>query len=136
MVPILFALNASRPPDGAHAFGVSALGVTQNNSHVIGALFMPTSTHCNLSIDPAIRQDAGNRLRSVRGHVDGILRMLEREDVYCIDVLRQLKAVQGAIAKTSDQILRGHLKHHVVNARARGDEDAIIEELMEILKYK
>lgn len=97
---------------------------------------MPTASHCNLSIDPAIRQDASSRLRSIRGHVDGILRMLEREDVYCVDALRQLKAVQGAIAKTSDQILRGHLKNHVVNAQERGDEDQIIEELMEILKYK
>lgn len=91
---------------------------------------------CGLSIEPSIRADATLRLKSIRGHVDGIIRMLERDDVYCVDTLRQIKAVQGALAKTGDQILRGHLKNHVVTAQARGDEDAIIEELMEILKYR
>lgn len=95
-----------------------------------------SNTPCALSIDSAIRKDAITRLRSIRGHVDGVLRMLEDEDVYCVDVLRQVKAVQGALAKTSDQILRGHLKHHVVTAHARGDEDAIVNELMELLKYR
>lgn|SRR5699024_1429105 len=95
-----------------------------------------TSPACGLSLDPAIRENASQRLRSIRGHVDGILRMLEREDVYCVDALRQVKAVQGALRKTSDQILRSHLKNHVVTAHARGDEEAIIEELMEILKYR
>lgn len=95
-----------------------------------------TSTPCPLSIDPSIRQDATSRLRSIRGHVDGILRMLEDDDVYCVDALRQIKAVQGALAKTGDQILRGHLKHHVVTAHARGDEDTIVAELMELLKYR
>lgn len=92
--------------------------------------------HCPLSIDSTIRNDATIRLRSIRGHVDGILRMLDDEDVYCVDALRQIKAVQGALAKTSDQILRGHLKHHVVTAHERGDEDTIVEELMELLKYR
>jgi len=95
-----------------------------------------TTTHCGLSIDPSIRANATLRLKSIRGHVDGILRMLEREDVYCVDALRQIKAVQGALSKTGDQILRGHPKNHVVTAQARGDEDIIIEELMEILKYR
>jgi len=68
--------------------------------------------------------------------VDGILKMLEREDVYCVDALKQIKAVNGALAKTGDQILRGHLKHHVVNARERGDDEAIVAELMDVLKYR
>lgn len=95
-----------------------------------------SKTPCPLSIDSTIRNDATSRLRSIRGHVDGILRMLDDEDVYCVDALRQIKAVQGALAKTSDQILRGHLKHHVVTAHERGDEDTIVEELMELLKYR
>lgn len=89
-----------------------------------------------LAIDPAIRTDATSRLRSIRGHVDGILRMLERDDVYCVDALKQIKAVNGALAKTGDLILRGHLKHHVVTAHERGDEDAIVAELMDVLKYR
>lgn len=90
----------------------------------------------HLAIEPGVREDATARLRSIRGHVDGVLRMLERDDVYCVDALKQIKAVQGALAKTGDLILRGHLKHHVVTAHERGDEDAIVAELMDVLKYR
>ncbi len=92
--------------------------------------------HCNLRIDPNTREQARRRLLSVRGHVDGIVRMLEREDIYCVDVLKQTKAVVGAVTKVSDEILRCHLKHHVVTAHERGDEDTIVAELMEVLKYR
>ncbi|AWN16765.1 metal-sensitive transcriptional regulator [Salinisphaera sp. RV14] len=96
-----------------------------------------TQQPCNhLAIEPGVREDATARLRSIRGHVDGVLRMLERDDVYCVDALKQIKAVQGALAKTGDLILRGHLKHHVVTAHERGDEDAIVAELMDVLKYR
>jgi DNA-binding FrmR family transcriptional regulator len=89
-----------------------------------------------LHIDSAVRKDASARLRSVKGHVEGILRMLEDENVYCVDALKQIKAVNGALTKTGDMILRCHLRHHVVTAHERGDDDAIVAELMEILKYR
>tara|TARA_B100002019_G_C20820329_1_gene380271 strand:- start:213 stop:527 length:315 start_codon:yes stop_codon:yes gene_type:complete len=89
-----------------------------------------------LAIDPTIRRDALARLRSIRGHVEGIVRMLEKEDVYCVDALKQIKAVQGGLAKTSDTILRGHLTHHVVTAHERGDVEPIVAELMDVLKYR
>jgi len=62
--------------------------------------------------------------------------MLEREDVYCVDVLRQLKAVTGALDKVGDAVLRSHLHHHVTSARERGDATEIVNELMDILKYR
>lgn len=94
------------------------------------------SDETRLALDPAVRDDARSRLRSIRGHVEGLLRMLERDDVYCVDALKQIKAVNGALAKTGDMILRCHLKHHVVTAHERGDDDAIVAELMDILKYR
>lgn len=92
--------------------------------------------HCALSLDPAVRDTARQRLASIRGHIEGIVRMLEREDVYCVDVLRQLKAVDGALEKVGDTVLRSHLHHHVTSARERGDADLIVDELMEIMKYR
>ncbi len=70
------------------------------------------------------------------GHVEGILRMLEVESVYCVDALKQIKAVDGALDKVGELILRSHLRNHVVTAHERGDEGAIVEELMEALKYR
>ncbi|AUB79046.1 hypothetical protein A6K26_008810 [Gammaproteobacteria bacterium 2W06] len=92
--------------------------------------------HCHLALDPAVRETARQRLASIRGHIEGIVRMLEREDVYCVDVLRQLKAVDGALEKVGDTVLRSHLHHHVTSARERGDADVIVDELMEIMKYR
>jgi DNA-binding FrmR family transcriptional regulator len=89
-----------------------------------------------LRLDPAVREDARRRLLSVRGHVEGILRMLEDETVYCVDVLKQLKAVDGALDKVGSLVLQSHLRRHVVTAHERGDEDRIVDELLEILKYR
>ncbi|MBK8908157.1 MAG: metal-sensitive transcriptional regulator [Rhodospirillales bacterium] len=91
---------------------------------------------CALRLDAGTRDDAGRRLRTVKGHVEGILRMLEDETVYCVDVLKQIKAVEGALHKVGDLVLRSHLHDHVVTAGARGDSERIIEELMEVLKYR
>ncbi len=92
---------------------------------------------CNgLRLDPAVRENARRRLLSVKGHVEGILRMLEDETVYCGDVLKQIKAVDGALDKIGTLVLESHLRHHVVTAHERGDEDRILGELMEILKYR
>lgn len=89
-----------------------------------------------LRLDAGAREDARRRLLSIRGHVQGILRMLEDESIYCVDALKQIKAVQGALDKVGVLILRSHLKDHVVTAAQRGDTDEIVAELMEVLKYR
>lgn len=97
---------------------------------------MGSCCHGGLRLDPAVREDARRRLLSVRGHVEAVLRMLEDEQVYCVDVLKQVKAVDGALTKVGNLVLQSHLKQHVVTAHERGDEAQILEELMEILKYR
>jgi DNA-binding FrmR family transcriptional regulator len=88
-----------------------------------------------LRLDPKVRQDARNRLLSARGHLEAILKMLEGEP-YCVDVLKQIKAVQGALDKVGDMVLKSHLEHHVASAALRGDAQQMVEELMEVLKYR
>ena len=94
------------------------------------------SKSCGLHLDPETRADARQRLLSIKGHVEGILRMLDVESVYCVDVLKQIKAVDGALDKVGDLVLRSHLKDHVVTAQQRGDAGTIVEELMAVLKYR
>jgi DNA-binding FrmR family transcriptional regulator len=36
-------------------------------------------------------RDALNRLKTVRGHLDGIIRMVE-QDAYCVDLMKQVSA--------------------------------------------
>jgi DNA-binding FrmR family transcriptional regulator len=91
--------------------------------------------HC-LHLDADTRRDASLRLKSAKGHLEGVLRMLEDPDVYCVDVLKQVKAVQGALAKIGERVLRSHIRDHVTTAAQRGDTEAIVDELMEALKYQ
>jgi DNA-binding FrmR family transcriptional regulator len=95
-----------------------------------------TTTAEHLHLDPATREDVQLRLKSARGHLDGILRMLADPDVYCVDILKQVKAVQGALARVSDAVLRSHIREHVTTASQRGDTEHIVAELMEALKYR
>lgn len=92
--------------------------------------------HSCLHLDPATRADAVLRLKGVRGHVEGVLRMLDDPNVYCVDVLKQVSAVQGAVRKVSEAVLRSHIRDHVVTAAQRGDSEQIVDELMEALKYR
>lgn len=89
-----------------------------------------------LHLDPTAREDARRRLLSIRGHVEGVLRMLESEDIYCVDVLKQIKAVEGALGKVGELVLRSHLEHHVATAQIRGDTKEMVAEVMEVLKYR
>ena len=76
-----------------------------------------------LKLNPGTREQARRRLLSVKGHVEGIMRMLEDESTYCVDALKQIKAVTGALDKVGALVLQSHLKDHVVTAAQRGDTD-------------
>jgi DNA-binding FrmR family transcriptional regulator len=89
-----------------------------------------------LHLDPETRKDAVRRLKGARGHLEGVLRMLEDPGVYCVDVMKQLSAVQGALTKVNEKVLRSHIRDHVSTAILRGDTDQIVDELMEALKYR
>lgn len=69
------------------------------------------------------------RLRSARGHLDGVIRMVE-DDRYCIDVLHQLSAVQGALDRIRRDILEGHLRGCLPAAVAEGRVDDVVDELL------
>ena len=68
------------------------------------------------------------RLKTVEGHLHGIIRMVE-EDAYCIDVLRQIQAVQAALNKVSVGILEDHLNSCVTTA-IRGENPAERERVL------
>ena len=95
---------------------------------------MTETLNC-LHLDDDTRKDAALRLKSARGHLEGVVRMLEDPEVYCADVLKQIKAVQGALSKVNASVLRAHIRDHVATAAGRGDTEEIVNELMEALKY-
>lgn len=75
---------------------------------------------------------AYRRLKTVEGHIRGIQRMLE-QDAYCIDVIRQIQAVQAALSKISLMILDEHLHSCAITAIRSDDPDERERVLTEIL---
>ncbi len=75
-----------------------------------------------------------NRLKTARGHLDAVVRMVE-DDKYCPDVMKQLSAVQGSLERASRVVLRNHLETCVAAAMVAGRTDEIVDELMEALRY-
>ena len=75
-----------------------------------------------------------NRLKTARGHLDGIIRMVE-DHAWCPDIMKQLSAVQGMLEGTSREVFRHHLETHVAQAVRAGHAEEIVDELMETLKY-
>jgi len=63
-----------------------------------------------------------NRLKSIEGHVRGIQRMVD-DDTYCIDVMRQVHAVQKALEGVSALVLENHLNTCVTTAIRGSDVD-------------
>lgn len=75
-----------------------------------------------------------NRLKTARGHLDAVIRMVA-DEAYCPDVMKQLAAVQGMLEATSRVVFRNHLETCVAQAMREGRTEEIVEELMETLKY-
>jgi DNA-binding FrmR family transcriptional regulator len=71
------------------------------------------------------------RLKTVEGHIRGIQRMIE-DDTYCIDVIRQIQAVQGALNKISTMILEEHMHSCLITAVRGEDPDERERVLKEI----
>jgi DNA-binding FrmR family transcriptional regulator len=74
------------------------------------------------------------RLNTVEGHIRGIKRMVE-EDVYCIDIIHQIQAVQSALNKVNLLILDNHLNSCVITA-IRGEDmqerERVLKEITDI----
>jgi len=73
------------------------------------------------------------RLVKAMGHLNAVHRMVE-DKKYCIDVLHQLKAVQSALDKIAEEILKQHLETCVVQAIRNQDERRVIDELVQVFR--
>ena len=85
-------------------------------------------------IDDETRGKALGRLRRIEGQVQGIQRMVE-EDKYCVDILLQLTAVQGAVEQVQRLLLGRHVEACAADAVRSGstrDRQKKMDELLEV----
>jgi DNA-binding FrmR family transcriptional regulator len=82
-----------------------------------------------------IKASVAKRLNRIEGQVRGLSRMVE-DDRYCIDIVTQLAAVQAALTRVKEEVLRDHVAHCVEGAIRSGnaaDQRRKVAELMEVL---
>lgn len=78
------------------------------------------------------KDDLTTQLKRIEGQVRGIRRMIE-EEKYCVDVLTQVAAARAALNKVGMSILEDHTHGCVKKAVAEGEDNEIIDELMEVI---
>lgn len=88
----------------------------------------------SLRDEPGLKAKMIRSLRTASGHIAGIERMVE-EDAYCVDILKQIAAVQGILSRTARALAQSHTRHCIRRAIEEGQGDEKIEELFEALKY-
>lgn len=85
-------------------------------------------------IDDETKVKALGRLRRIEGQVQGIQRMVE-EEKYCVDILLQLTAVEGAVEQVQRLLLGRHIESCVADAIRSGnprDRQKKVDELLEV----
>jgi DNA-binding FrmR family transcriptional regulator len=82
------------------------------------------------------KQQLLNRLKTIEGHVRGVQRMVE-DDAYCIDLIKQTRAIQKALERVNTVILSNHLDTCVTTA-VRSDEpqerERVLRELLQLFE--
>ena len=76
--------------------------------------------------------EAVRRLKSIEGHVRGVTRMVEQEQ-HCTDIIRQIRAIQGALHKLNLLLLETHVQQCVTTAVCSEDDserEQVIRELL------
>ena len=82
----------------------------------------------------AHKRNALTRLKTIRGHLDGVISMVE-DDRYCPDVMKQVSALQASLERVNRIVLQNHLETCVADAVREHRAGEIVDELMETMKY-
>ena len=78
------------------------------------------------------RESALRMLKTSRGQIDGIIKMIE-EERYCMDISNQLAAAQALLKKSQMVILKQHLASCVKDAVLNDQLDEKNNEIMKLL---
>ena len=82
----------------------------------------------------SIRKRAVHRTKIIKGQLDGLENMIQRED-YCMDILTQSLAIQKSLQSLNKLILENHIRTHVKSGLASGDaktEENTTAELLQL----
>lgn len=72
-------------------------------------------------------------LKTAKGQVEGIIKMME-EERYCVDISNQIIAAQALLKKANMIILKQHIHHCVKDAVKHENGDEKIDEILDVLE--
>lgn len=78
------------------------------------------------------REKALKNLKTAKGQLEGIIKMIE-EERYCIDISNQILASIALFKKANLHILSGHLHSCVKQAMQQGDSEEKLKEIEDVL---
>ena len=79
----------------------------------------------------ADREKTMRLLKTARGQIDGILKMIE-ENRYCIEISNQIMACQAILSKVNKEVLNAHLCNCVLHSTGQDSKEKL-QEISEIL---
>jgi DNA-binding FrmR family transcriptional regulator len=80
----------------------------------------------------ADKQKVARLLKTARGQIDGILKMID-ENRYCIDISNQIMAAQSVLKKANAEVLQAHLEHCVKEAVDQNDAAKKLREIETVI---
>jgi len=79
------------------------------------------------------KEKAMQSLKTARGQIDGIVRMIEDER-YCMDISNQIAATGALVKKAQILILKQHIAHCVTAAVEAENSEEKLDEIAKILE--
>jgi DNA-binding FrmR family transcriptional regulator len=84
-------------------------------------------------MDAETKRQALGRLRRILGQIQGVQRMVE-EEKYCVDILLQISAVQGALEQVSKILMTRHIQTCVQDSLRAGSERERSKKIDELVR--
>jgi len=85
-------------------------------------------------VDEETRKAVLNRLKRIEGQIRGLQKLVENDRV-CGDILTQVSAVNSALSRVSEMIVKGYARKCVVEASESGqieELDSLIENIIKL----
>lgn len=73
------------------------------------------------------------RVRRIKGQMEGIERALKAEAA-CVEVLRQIASVRGAVSGLTAEVMEDHLREHVLSVPTDKERQQGGEEMIEVIR--
>jgi DNA-binding FrmR family transcriptional regulator len=81
------------------------------------------------------KKDIINRLRTIKGHIAGIEKMIEEDTKTCDDILLQIAAIRSSVHKVGLIILEEHAKDCLIGDKEMVTRDEVDQVLKTIVKF-